>query len=138
LRNSFEGITAQLRATGLDGDVPQRHDSDQLSLFAQHWDPPDLLLAHQDGGLFDFLIIKASDDLRSHRITDLGAFGISAFRNDADRDVSIRQHAKQPIILSHGYGADARGLHFFCGLHGLGIRRNGFYALRHDLSADKF
>jgi hypothetical protein len=97
------------------GEVAERDNANQPPVAADHRHSPQFEIAHILKDIADFLVVKAALYLRAHHIPDLGV-GTSALRDATDGNVAVRDHADQPLILTHGQNTGVKIGHDSCGI----------------------
>src|SRR6266567_3029190 len=91
--------------------IPQRDHPHEPLVAGENRQPANLVALHDLYGVLDPLIVKAVGDVRGHGLPDRGGGRIAALRDRPHGDVTIREHADEPLALADGQGADIESSH---------------------------
>ena len=96
---------------GFDREIAQRNDADHPRVAVEDYEPADLLRRHQPSRVLHELVLEAVDDSRRHDVADADVCGGIALGRGPDGDVTVGDHADQPVVVADRQRPNVERLH---------------------------
>lgn len=86
---------------GLAAEIGEGNHAHHSIVPVKNGQPPDLMIGHDLGSLFDGVVRETIKDVVGHNLPGGGIPGRPLVGNGANNDIAIGDHADQPIVLTY-------------------------------------